>query len=314
MSQRYLITGGAGNLACQLTRLLAERKAEVLLWDIADRPQGPIVGNCSYVQGDLRSLDSLRTSFRRFSPDVIIHFASLLSCSSEERRTLAWEVNMDGVFGLLELAVEFGVQRFFFPSSVASFGSPLPTPVPEDFPQWPTGLYGVTKVATERLGYYYYQKHGLDFRCLRVPIVVSSAAHTGATSSYASLAFMEACRKREFTFRVRQQTRPALVYVEDLLRGILKLLDTPEESLTRRSYNLQALSPTSAEIAEAIVDRIPEAKMRFDPDTEITSLIDSWPTEFVDISSRQDWGWDPSFDLPAMADHFIAALQSRQKF
>jgi threonine 3-dehydrogenase len=310
VSGTYLITGGAGNLACQLTHRLAQRGCRVVLVDVAPKPVAAIAENCRYVQGDLAVPGAIGRIIAEHQPEVVIHFASLLSGSSESNRPLAWTVNMDAAFALFEAALEAGVRQVFFPSSVAAYGGSLPDPVPEDHPQWPTGLYGVTKLAVERLGTYYHAKHGLDFRAIRVPVVISRFAPSGAASAYASRAFVEAVCDGRFVFKVRPQTRPSLIYVKDVLRAILMLLDAPGERLTRRVYNIQALSPTAQQIAAAIRDRLPDARLTFEPDPEVTALIESWPIRFDDAAARRDWGWQPQYDLPALADDFLGELRS----
>jgi threonine 3-dehydrogenase len=310
MSDTYLITGGAGNLACQLTHLLSERGHSVVLCDLAEKPVAKTAEGCRYVQSDLATPGAIAHIVAECRPNVVVHFASLLSGSSEADRPLAWRVNADAAFDLFEVALHSGVRQVFFPSSVAAYGGPLPDPVPEDQPQWPIGLYGVTKLAVERLGTYYHAKHGLDFRAIRVPVVISRFAPPGAASAYASRAFVEAVAQGRFVFKVRPEARPSLIYVKDVLRAIVALLDAPTERLTRRVYNIQALSPAAGEIAEAIRQRLPRAELTFEPDPMVTALIEGWPIRFDDASARRDWHWQPRYDLPALADDFLGELQS----
>lgn len=310
MNGTCLITGGAGNLACQLTHRLAQRGGQILVADVAEGPVAPIPEGCRYIRGDLAAPGAIEQLIAEHRPEVVIHFASLLSGSSETDRPLAWRLNADASFALFEAALKAGVRQVFFPSSVAAYGGPLPDPVPEDQPQWPTGLYGATKLAVERLGTYYHVKHGLDFRSIRLPVVISRFAPLGAASAYASRAFVEAADQGRFVFKVRPQTGPSLIYVKDVLRAILALLDAPAERLTRRVYNIQAISPTAAEIAEAICRRLPAAQLSFEPDPATTALIESWPIRFDDAAARRDWGWRPQYDLPALADDFLGEPRS----
>lgn len=309
MRETYLITGGAGNLTCQLTSHLAAPQRRLVLFDIAPRPTGKTSSNCEYVRGDVSSASDVQAIVKDCRPSVILHFASLLSGSSESDRTQAWRVNMDGTFHLLEEALRQGVRTFFFPSSLAAYGAPLPRSVAEDFPQWPVGLYGVTKLAVERLGYYYHVRHGLDFRSLRLPVVVSPHAPAGAASAYASRAFVETAQHGRFTFRVKPDVCPALIYVQDVLRAVMLLLSAPAERLSRRVYNVQAMSPSALDIARAIGARWKSAKIDFDVDPALTELIASWPSQLEDSSSRRDWGWSAKYDLEAMADHLWYEFQ-----
>ena len=142
-----LITGGAGNLACQLTWALADRFDRVVLLDVAARPVGPTAPNACFERGDLLDGPGLDALFARHAFVAVIHLASLLSGSCEQDRTLAWRVNMDGTFGLFEAALRHGGPTVLFASSVAAFGGRLPAVLTDDTPQWPASLYGVTKMA-----------------------------------------------------------------------------------------------------------------------------------------------------------------------
>jgi threonine 3-dehydrogenase len=309
MSRTYLITGGAGNLACQLSLELVGRGDRVVLFDIAQQPAARVAEGCQYIRGDLTRREDLFSALKQFKPDSILHFASLLSGSCEQDRQQAWRVNMDGTFDLFEAAVRMNVGQVLFTSTAATYGGRLTDPLPEDFPQWPRGLYGVTKVACERLGVYYHEQHGIDFRCLRLPVVVSQFAPPGAASAYASQAFVQAIRSRRFVFHVRPETRPSIIYIKDALRAIEDLLHAPEPRLTRRVYNIHAIAPSASELAEAITDRISDAVLTFEPDPSLIRLIESWPTTIDDAAARSDWCWQPRYDLSTLADHFIQELR-----
>lgn len=308
MAHTYFITGGAGNLACQLTSHLRDAE-RIILYDVAPEPVAAVPAHCQYMRGDLTGAAELVRLFQEHRPDVVLHLASLLSGACEQDRQAAMQVNVAGCFALFEAARVTGVRQVFFPSSLAAYGAPLPDPLPEDYPQWPTGLYGVTKVACERLGVYYHQRHGLDFRCIRLPMVLSKYAHPGAASAYASRAFVEAAQSSRFTFKVRPSTRVSAVYVKDCLRAIVGLIQAPAERLSRRVYNIFALAPTAQEIAAAIEARLPGVNLRFEADPQITALVETWPGGIVDDSARRDWDWRPDYDLPRLADDFLAELK-----
>jgi threonine 3-dehydrogenase len=309
MPESYLITGGAGNLACQLTFELAGAGNSITLFDVASGPAAAVARGSRYVRGDMTRGDDIAAVLESSRPTTVLHFASLLSGSCEADRGLAWRVNMDGAFALFEAALRAGVRTVFFPSSLATYGGTPPGALAEDFPQWPAGLYGVTKVACERLGVYYAERHGLDFRCLRLPVVISRYAPAGAASAYASRAFVEAVAAGQFTFKVRPDTRTAAVYVRDVLGGIVGLLAAPAGKLTRRVYNIAGLSVTPAEVADAITRRLPGVRFRFDPDPPVADLVAGWPAAVDDAAARRDWGWQPRFDLDRLADDFLADLR-----
>ncbi len=311
MGKTCMITGGAGNLACQLSRRLAGQFDHLVLVDLAERPVAAIPPSAVYERGDVLDVATIQALLRRYRPQCIVHLASLLSGSCEQDRRRGWQVNCDGTLGLIELCLAEQVGTLLFPSSLAAYGGGLDDPVPEDAPQWPDGIYGVTKLACERLGVYYQRRHGLDFRCLRLPIVVSPFAPAGAASAFASRAFVDSVASGGFTFRVRPGTRASLVYIEDALDALVRLLTAPAERLTRRIYNIQALSPSAQEIADCIAVRLPQARLAFDPDPAVADLIESWPRRLIDESARRDWGWQPRYDLAGLADHFLKSLQSK---
>lgn len=308
MAKTYFVTGGAGNIACQLTFPLVQAGERVVLFDIAEKPAIAVADGCQYVQGDITDREQIGNAIGRYAPTTVLHLASLLSGSTEEDRELGWRVNVDGAFGLLQESLRQGVQTVVFPSSLAAYGAPLPVPVPEDHPQWPHSLYGVTKVAIERLGNYYHQQHGLDFRCLRVPIVISAQARSGAVSGYVSRAYIAACQNKPFVFQVRKQSSPALIYIKDVVNAIVGLATAEESRLSRRVYNVQALSPTAEQILAAIQARRPESELRFQTDPTVAGLIDSWPVSFDDPSARRDWNWQPEYGLETMSDDFCQQL------
>ncbi|MEE3372147.1 MAG: NAD-dependent epimerase/dehydratase family protein [Planctomycetota bacterium] len=308
MQPVYLITGGAGNLACQLTFPLAELGIRCVLLDVVEEPVAPVAEGCEYVRGDVTIAADMKSLFRDYEPRVVVHFASLLSAASEANRAAAWALNATGAFTLLELALSHGVDRFFFPSSLAAYGGRLPDLIADDQVQWPDGMYGVTKATVERLGVYYARRHGLDFRGLRLPIVVSRYAHLGAASSYVSRAFMETARNGGFVFQVRPESQPALIYTRDVIDAVVMLLEAPAEKLQQRVYNIQALSPTAEELAAAIGVHYPDASLTFQTDHEVADLIDSWPRRFDDSAARRDWSWHSRYDLASMAADFAASL------
>lgn len=305
-----LITGGAGNLACQLTWALASKFERIVLFDIAPAPIGDVSTRAVFERGDLLDVTQLEHLFKQHQPTAVIHLASLLSGSCEQNRALAWKVNMDGSFGLLETALRNGQPKILFASTVAAFGGQLPEILTDDTPQWPDGLYGVTKMAVERLGVYYQRKHGLDFRCLRLPITISRYAPVGAASALASHAFVETVRTGEFTFLARPDTKLAMIYISDVLRAFVDLLTAPAQLLSQRVYNIGAMTVTCRQFADTIQRHVPTARLNFAPDEAVANLLASWPGVIDDRMARQDWKWKPEFDLERTAEDFLAKLRT----
>ena len=240
--------------------------------------------------------------------------ASLLSGRSETDSDLAWRVNLDGIRYVLEAARIHGVGRVLFPSSVATFGMGVGDTVTDDSPQWPAGLYGVTKVLGERLGVYYHQRFGVDFRCVRLSAMVApTAPAAGAASAFVCELYMGAVREGGYTFKVYPHSRIPLVWVEDVVGALLHLHDAPASQLSRRVYQVMGSNPTVQEMAEAVQRRMPDVQLKFDPDPVRAGIVDSWASSMDDTSARADWGWAPRFDLEGMTDAVLTDLQAEQR-
>ena len=308
--QRYLVTGAAGNLARQLMDELVSRGKETFGIDLVPAPAGR-EGN--WQQIDITDRASLARLLDEFRPQCILHMASLLSMSSAADPPRAWEVNACAAVALMELAVEHGVQRFFFPSTSATYGGVLPDRLPEDHPQWPDNIYGAAKVAVERVGTYFALSRGLDFRSVRLPIVASPFAPPAAVSAYASHVFAAAARGEPFTFPVASEVAVSVIYVRDVTLGILKLVEVPEEPLTRRVYNLHGFAASAGDLAQAAAQRVPGFRYRFEPAKLPTRILSVQPSVYTDASAHRDWGWHPQFDLPATTDHLLARIAAKVK-
>ena len=304
---RYLVTGAAGNLARQLVGALVEGGNEVLQLDLSRPPQQPT--DAAFEICDITDRPHLTAVLDRFQPECVLHMASMLSRSSEENPERAWQVNATASIHLLRDAMERGVQRFFFPSTNATYAGDIADPMPEDQAQWPTLIYGVTKVVVERMGVYLHAKTGFDFRAVRLPIVLSPYAPRGAATAYASHAFLAATRGEEFVFPVTPAQTASSIYVRDVIDGVLRLLAADSDKLTQRIYNLHAFAPSVLQVANAIVERVPGFSFRYEPDVMAMDMIDPLPHVIVDASARADWGWAPRFDLAATADDMLATLR-----
>lgn len=303
---RYLVTGAAGNLARLLVeRLLAAGKEVTAL----DREPAAIAGG-RFERADVTDGARLTALVGEVRPDCILHMASLLTLSSEADPAAAWRVNATASFELLRAAADHGVSRFFFPSTIATYAGSLPDPLPEDFPQWPVTIYGVTKVAVERMGAYLWRTAGLDFRAVRLPVVVSPFAPPGAVSAYPSHGFTAAQRGEPFVYPAPPGLRVSSIYVIDVIEGILRLVDADPERLSRRVYNLHAFAPSTQDMAGAASRLAPGFRYRFEPRGDVMAMLGGMPSVLVDASARRDWGWNPRFDLAAAAGD-VARLRDR---
>jgi nucleoside-diphosphate-sugar epimerase len=249
----------------------------------------------------------------KFGIDTIYHMAAILSAAGEKNPQLAYRVNLDGLYNVLETAREHKVSRVFWPSSIAVFGPDTPK---EDTPQEtvlrPTTMYGVTKVAGELLCGYYAERFGLDVRGVRYPGIISSETLPGGgTTDYAVEVFYEALRHQRYTCFLDRDTVLPMMYMPDCIRATVILMDADPDQLEHHAdFNLSGLSFSPAELAAEIRKHIPEFEITYEPDYR-QEIADSWPCTIDDSAARKEWGWEPHYDLPALVADMLEKLQRR---
>ncbi len=307
--EKALLTGGNGNLGRHVADRLLDAGVPVVKFDLpgtepdAARP-GEVI-----VTGDIRDSGLVADILRQHKPDVIYHLASLLSGGSEDDLAAAWQINATASFDLMRLAMEFEVERLFFASTGASYGPGLGDPLPEDAEQWPENLYGATKVAVERLGVYFKIKHGLDFRCLRFPLVVSPFAPKAAVTAYPSHAFKAALAGEPFVFPVSSGVGMSAMFFEDVIDGIVKFTLADRAQVRRHAYNLHAYFVSAEMVAEQILQHVPTFQFSYQPVAAVEALMTAWPDVIADQSARNHWGWDPKFDFARSATRMFELLR-----
>ena len=236
--------------------------------------------------------------------------AGILSVGSEKNPPLAWDVNLNGLRNVLEVAKDQKV-KVFWPSSIAAFG---PTTPRENTPQHtslePTTIYGVAKVAGELLGQYYFNKYGVDIRSLRYPGLLGWKSDPGAgTTEYAIHIFYAALREGKYINPLKPDTYLPMMYMDDAIKGTIDLMDADPAKLTvRTSYNFSGFSFSPAELVEEIKRLIPNFTIEYQPN-ESQAIADSWPTSIDDSVSQADWGWKPSFGLHDMTEDMMKNLR-----
>jgi nucleoside-diphosphate-sugar epimerase len=313
---RILITGGCGQIGTELTTALRRRYGDenVVVTDVQPLPPG--LTRC----GPGERLDVTDRAF--FFNDAatteiytIYHMAAILSATGEENPRLAWTINIGGLYNVLEVARELGVQRIYHPSSIAAFGPETPKDdTPQETVLRPTTMYGVTKVTGEMLGAYYHRRYGLDVRGIRYPGVISSETPPGGgTTDYAVAIFYEAIRTGRYTCFVREDTVLPMIYMPDCIRATLQLMEADAGKLKHAAeYNVAALTFSAAELAAEIKKRLPHFEIDYKPDFR-QQIADSWPRTIDDSAAREEWGWSPQYDLGAMVDDMLEKLSARLK-
>ncbi|MBQ3996483.1 MAG: GDP-mannose 4,6-dehydratase, partial [Bacteroidales bacterium] len=246
--------------------------------------------------------------------DTIYNLAALLSAVAEKKPLLAWDIQMNGLINILEVAREKGC-AVFTPSSIGSFGPETPhTNTPQDTIQRPRSMYGVTKVATELLSDYYFHKYGVDTRSVRFPGLISNVTLPGGgTTDYAVEIYYAAVKGEVFKCPIASGTFMDMMYMPDALKAAVDIMNAdPDKLIHRNSFNIASMSFDPEILYNKIREHIPDFKMKYEVDPVRQAIADSWPDRMDDSCAREEWGWKPSFDLDSMTVDMLDAL--RRKF
>jgi threonine 3-dehydrogenase len=310
---RTLITGGFGFIGRYLALMLAEAGHEVALFDVVNDDaflkKGD--GRITAVRGSLANWAEVMNAVATVRPEHIIHSGAILPPASEASPQAAYEVNINGSYFVLEAARLLGVERVVYASSVASYGPDAPRDVvPNDFAQHPTGMYGVSKVCTERLGEYYHRRFGVDFRAVRFPPIfgLGRAASSGWTA-FTSVAVEEAALGRPYAMRVSPETATGVLYIRDAAQSLADIAAADGTRLTTRCYSLHGFVVTAQELADAILRHVPDAHITFEPDEQVTAFVRSIPQKLDDSLARTDWDWQPRHTLDEAVADFVSTVR-----
>jgi nucleoside-diphosphate-sugar epimerase len=310
-----LVTGALGQIGAELVPALRARHGvdNVIATDLKVLPPSGAAAIAPYGHLDCTDPHQLHEAVRRYDVGTIYHLAALLSASAEAAPQLAWSVNMNGLYNVLEVARGYGCQ-VFFPSSIGAFGPTTPRDAtPQVTVQRPTTIYGVTKVAGELLCDYYAGRFGIDTRGLRLPGLVSYvAAPGGGTTDYAVEMFYHAVRYGGYTCFLSADTRLDMMYMPDAIAAMMDLMAADSGRLRyRNAYNVAAMSVTPAELAAAIARHVPGFTVDYEIDPVRQAIADSWPRSLDDSAAHHDWGFAPRYDLEAMITDMLARLKTK---
>ncbi len=308
--RRILVTGALGQIGTELVIALREcfGNENVISSDITEiEPENQSL----YLVCDVTNKAAISSIIEEYNIGQIYHLAALLSATGENNPELCYNVNMNGLLNVLELAKEYNL-RVFAPSSIAVFGPDTPSIAPQTYPLNPTTMYGVTKVAGELLSDYYHSVHGVDVRGLRYPGLISwKMLPGGGTTDYAVEIYYDAIRKGKYTCFVNSETKLPMMYIGDAIRATLELMAAPLGSLSLHSnYNLGAMCFTVNELVNSIRRIIPNFEIDYEIDHR-QKYADSWPDSIDDTTARLDWGWEPEFDLEATTEIMIENLKPK---
>ncbi len=309
-----LVTGALGQIGTELVPALRARHGAdaVVASDLRMPPVGsPLAGPFEYL--DCTHIRQIEQVVRRHEIGVIYHLAGILSAVAEAKPRVAWEVNMGGLYRVLEVARQHGLS-VFFPSSIGAFGPSTPRDsTPQETLQRPNTIYGITKLSGELLCDYYAQRFGLDTRGLRLPGVISHVAPPGGgTTDYAVEIFHHALRYRHYTCFLRGDTCLDMMYMPDALRAMMELMEAdPTELVHRNAFNVTAMSFTPERLAQEVREHVPGFRIDYEVDPVRQAIADSWPRSIDDSAARAEWGWKPSWDLAGMTRDMLAQLRAK---
>jgi threonine 3-dehydrogenase len=312
----YMITGGAGMVGRQLSRLLLARGDKVVILDVvpAAKLADDLRERVTLVRADLANWAEVMEAVSSTRPDTIFHIAALMPPLSERNHTAAWGINVDGTMHILEAARHFGVGKVIYSSTTATFAPDLPDPVPNDHPQFPTMLYGVTKVCSERLGEYYHRRYGVDFRGVRFLSIIGPGRVPGSGwSAYTSLVIEECARGNPYVIKVNEELRLRFIYVKDAALSLMKLDAAKADRLTTRVYNLDGFSASTRELVDGVLRDVPDARITWEFDPEYQRVMDTQygviQHEMDDSLARQDWDWAVTYARDEAIHDFIQDLR-----
>lgn len=308
--KNILVTGAFGLVGSDLVPALQKKFGTSHVFALGNKTI-PKDFRGQLVTGDVRDLASLKAIITRKKITDVYHLAGLLSVGGEKNPDLAWDVNMNGLRNVLELARDHTL-RVFWPSSIAAFGPTTPkTMTPQHTVLEPTTIYGATKVAGELLCQYYFVRWGVDVRSLRYPGLIGYQAPPGdGTTEYSVHIFYGLLRENRYSVFLKADARLPMMYIDDAIRGTIKLMEAPAKNISvRTSYNFAAINFTPKELVAEIKKLYPSFTATYDPDPVKQRIAESWPQSIDDRVARKDWGWKPEYDIAKMTKVMIKGLK-----
>lgn len=312
VKDKILVIGASGQIGVELT--LALRKiygnSNVIASDLREE-NDLLRGSGPYVSLDVMNKEMLHVQVIRQNITQIYLLAAILSATGEKNPTLAWNLNMQGLLNVLDIAREEQIKKVYWPSSIAVFG---PTSPKQNCPQQtiiePTTVYGISKYAGEFWCNYFNHRYKVDVRSLRYPGLISyKSSPGGGTTDYAVEIFNDALEDKHYECFLKADTYLPMMYMPDAIRATIELMEAPEEKISiRTSYNISGMSFSPQEIANEIKLHVPDFTIGYKPDYRQT-IAESWPQSIDDSVANNDWGWKPEYDLKKMTKDMIDNLR-----
>tara|TARA_R110002033_G_scaffold169897_1_gene211188 strand:+ start:13358 stop:14296 length:939 start_codon:yes stop_codon:yes gene_type:complete len=312
MQKSILIIGACGQIGTELTYALREKYGNdnVIASDIRE-------GNESLMaSGPFELLDA--TNYEAIE-DVVMHYeieevylmAAMLSATAEKFPMRAWNLNMNSLFNVLNLAKDKKISKIFWPSSIAVFGPNTPKEnTSQNTIMEPSTVYGISKQSGERWCEYYFKKYGVDVRSVRYPGLISWKTQPGGgTTDYAVEIYHKALSDKKYTCFLKEDTKLPMMFMDDAIRATILIMETSSDKLKiRSSYNLAAMSFNPSDISKSIQKHIPDFDISYEPDFR-QQIADSWPSSINDSEAQKDWDWKPEFDLEKTTKEMLQNLK-----
>ena len=312
MKPIILVLGASGQIGTELTQKLRliYGNSNIIASDIREGNE-EMMASGPFEIIDATDKATVLNIIKKYNVTQVYLLAAMLSATAEQYPQKAWNLNMNSLLAVLDLAKEKHIQQVYWPSSIAVFG---PTTPKENTPQKtvmePSTVYGISKVSGEFWCSYYYEKYGVDVRSLRYPGIISLKTKPGGgTTDYAVDIYFRALKEEKFECFLSENTRLPMMYMDDAVNATIQLMQAnPEDIKIRNSYNLAAMDFTPKEVAKAIKKYIPNFKISYKLDFR-QEIADSWPSSIDDSKARSDWGWQHQFDLESMTKDIFKNLK-----
>jgi nucleoside-diphosphate-sugar epimerase len=300
MQKNILIIGACGQIGTELLFALRKKHgSEVVVASDIREGNETLMNSGPFELIDATDYNALEEVVAYYEIDEIYLMAAMLSATAEKFPMRAWNLNMNSLFNVLNLAKEKKISKIFWPSSIAVFGPNTPREnTLQNTIMEPSTVYGISKQSGERWCEYYFNKYGVDVRSIRYPGLISwKTMPGGGTTDYAVEIFHKALSDKNYTCFLDADTKLPMMYMDDAIRATLELMESDAEKIKIRSaYNIAAMSFTPAEVAQEIAAHIPEFKIYYESDSR-QAIADSWPNSIDDSKAQKDWNWKPEFDL-----------------
>jgi len=315
--EKILVIGAIGQIGSELTMELRKIYGgeHVIASDKRNEASEKLLNSGPFETLDILDKNGIVSLIKKYQANIIVDLAAILSATGEQNPMLAWNINMNGLINVLEIAREHKIQQVLIPSSIAVFGPSTPLDcAPQETVLKPTTMYGITKVAGELVADYYVKKYGLDVRGLRYPGIISNETLPGGgTTDYAVAIYYDAIKHGKYTCFVKEDTRLPMMYMPDCLKATIDLMQANASKLKHHAdFNVGAMSFSVTEMAENIKKYLPDFTIDYKPDFR-QAIADSWPNAVDDSAAREEWGWEPSYDLDAMTQDMLNVIGEKHK-